>query len=101
MKNISVTYLRKHIRDILDDVYFRGDTYRIARGGSVSVSVIPTEITDRWEDHHEMPVVRFRENLREVLDDLGRGVRDFVVLTRYGRPVVRVVPGDQMIDQIS
>ncbi len=48
-KEIGVTRAREKIREIIDEVQYRGDKYVISRHGKPAVAVVPIQVYENWK----------------------------------------------------
>lgn len=61
-KQIGATKARDMLRNILDEVQYKGDKYIIKRHGEPAVAVVPIQIYENWKQQRK----RLLELVREV-----------------------------------
>jgi prevent-host-death family protein len=61
-KQIGATKARDMLRNILDEVQYKGDKYIIKRHGEPAVAVVPIQIYENWKQQRK----RLLELIREV-----------------------------------
>jgi prevent-host-death family protein len=51
VKKINAMKVRQSLGEILNEVYYRGDTFIVERGGKPLAAVVPLSLLEEWQKH--------------------------------------------------
>ncbi|MBS1249972.1 MAG: hypothetical protein MAG431_01561 [Chloroflexi bacterium] len=60
-KGLGVTQARKNFSDLIEKVYYQGDSYIISRHGKPAAAVVPVQVYENWKQQREEFFTLLRE----------------------------------------